>query len=139
MNNLKKVGLTALGTALVSTSAISADVAVGGGAALTLTGGDKDTQGNGWTMTDSVTFAASGEMDNGYTWKYSMELDPSSSGTTADTTGSAPGQAINDDTQISLTMNDMGTIKVCVSECGNNKKWNTSKLRNNTQRNSFRG
>ena len=53
-------------------------------------------------------------MDNGYTWSYSMELDPS-------TTGS--GQANNDDTQLSLTMNDMGTIKVCVSECGNNKKY----------------
>ena len=27
------------------------------------------------------------------------------------------GTANNDDTQINLTMNDMGTIKVCVSEC----------------------
>jgi outer membrane protein OmpU len=78
---------------------------------------------NGIGVTNELNFTASGEMDNGYTWKYSMELDPSSSGTTADTTGSAPGQAINDDTQISLTMNDMGTIKVCVSECGNNKKY----------------
>ena len=43
-----------------------------------------------------------------------MELDPRS----ADS-----GDAANDDSQLSLTMNDMGTIKVCVSECGNNKKY----------------
>ena len=62
-------------------------------------------------------------MDNGYTWSYSKVLDPSTSGTNGDTSGSAPGQAINDDTQITLKMNDMGTVKFCVSECGNNKKY----------------
>jgi hypothetical protein len=68
----------------------------------------------GLGVTNELNFTASGEMDNGYTWSYSMELDPS-------TTGS--GQANNDDTQLSLKMNDLGTIKVCVSECGNNKKY----------------
>ena len=69
---------------------------------------------NGIGVTNELNFTASGEMDNGYTWSYSMELDPS-------TTGS--GQANNDDSQLSLTMNDYGTVKVCVSECGNNKKY----------------
>ena len=78
---------------------------------------------NGIGVTNELNFTASGEMDNGYTWSYSMELDPSTSGTQGNTTGTAPGQAINDDTQISLTMNDLGTIKMCVSECGNNKKY----------------
>ena len=54
MDKLKKVGLTALGTALVSTSAMSADVAVTGGATLTFTGGDKDTAANGFSFLDSL-------------------------------------------------------------------------------------
>ena len=34
-----------------------------------------------------------------------------------------PGAAKNDDTSITLGMNDMGTLKICVSTCGNNKKY----------------
>ena len=79
--------------------------------------------GKGLGITNELNFTASGELDNGYTWSYSMELDPSTGGTQGNTSGTAPGQAINDDTQISLKMNDMGTIKVCVSECSNNKKY----------------
>ena len=67
---------------------------------------------NGIGVTNELNFTASGEMDNGYTWAYSMELDPASGGT-----------ANNDDTSIVIGMNDMGTLKVCVSECGNNKKY----------------
>jgi hypothetical protein len=51
-----------------------------------------------------------------------MELDPAPSGSGSGDTNTN-GQANNDDSQLSLTMNDMGTIKVCVSECGNNKKY----------------
>ena len=40
MNNLKKVGLTALGTVLVSTAAGAADLAVTGGASLAWVGED---------------------------------------------------------------------------------------------------
>jgi hypothetical protein len=81
---------------------------------------------NGIGVTNELAFKASGEMDNGYTWSYTMELDPSTTGSTASTvptTESAAGAAINDDTALTLTMNDLGTVKVCVSECGNNKKY----------------
>ena len=64
-------------------------------------------------ITNELNFTASGEMDNGYAWTYSMELDPDET----------DGSALNDDSQMSLTMNDMGTVKVCVSECSNNKKY----------------
>ena len=37
----------------------AADYAVGGGAKLTLVGGDKSNEGNGWSMLDSITFRAS--------------------------------------------------------------------------------
>lgn len=105
-------------------SANSGELAVNGTAKATYnaTSGDV-TSNNGIGVTNELNFTASGEMDNGYTWSYSMELDPSTAGT-ADSTSTAPsGSAINDDTQISLTMNDLGTVKFCVSECGNNKKY----------------
>ena len=69
---------------------------------------------NGIGVTNELNFTASGEMDNGYAWSYSMALDPDSS---------AAGQANNDDTSITLTMNDLGTAKICVSTCGNSKEY----------------
>ena len=94
MDKLKKVGLTALGTALVSTSAIAADYAVGGGAKLTLVGGDKSNEGNGWSMLDSITFRASSDLDNGMTVSMSQNL--------------AAGAANN--TNVTINMNEMGSI-----------------------------
>ena len=67
MNNLKKVGLTALAGALVSVSANAADLSVTGGASLSFAGEEKQTTGNGWSMNNGVTFSASVEQDNGWT------------------------------------------------------------------------
>ena len=67
MNNLKKVGLTALAGALVSVSANAIDVTVSGGASISFSGEEETTAGNGWSMNDGITFSSSGEMDNGMT------------------------------------------------------------------------
>ena len=67
MNNIKKVGLTALAGALVSVSANALDVSVSGGASISFAGEEKQTTGNGWSMNDGITFSSSGEMDNGMT------------------------------------------------------------------------
>ena len=75
MNNLKKIGLTALGTAMISTGANAATMDVTGGTSIFFGGQDNTDQGNGWSMTDSITFAASGEMDNGWTVSTSIEMD----------------------------------------------------------------
>jgi outer membrane protein OmpU len=76
MNNLKKVGLTALSTALVTVgSAQAAEWSVSGGTSLNFNGQDNNNMGNGWTMTDSVTFSSSGELDNGLGIAVSLELD----------------------------------------------------------------
>ena len=77
MNNLKKVGLTALGTALVASSAQAADFSMSATSQITLAGADNGNKGNGWSMSDSISFSASGEMDNGYTVTHSIELDGS--------------------------------------------------------------
>jgi outer membrane protein OmpU len=65
MNNLKKIGLTALAGALVSVSA-SAEVSVSGAGSISFAGEEQTTKGNGWSMNDGITFTLAGEMDNGW-------------------------------------------------------------------------
>jgi outer membrane protein OmpU len=67
MNNLKKVGLTALAGALVSVSANAADLISNWFELhLNFAGEEKQTTGNGWTMSENVTFTGSAEQDNGW-------------------------------------------------------------------------
>jgi len=94
MNKFKKVGLTALGTALVSTASFAGDLSVSGSAGMTLTGKDNNATGNGITMSDTLTFAGSGELDNGWTVSLSHTLDG----------------GVNDATSITLGMGDAGTL-----------------------------
>ena len=74
MNNLKKIGLTALGTAMVATSANAAALSVSGGTSIFFGGEDNSNGGNGWSMTDQLDFNASGEMDNGMTLSLYLQL-----------------------------------------------------------------
>ena len=65
--------------------------------------------GKGLGVTNELNFTAAGELDNGYTWSYSMELDP--------TDATDGGVATNDDTKLTLTT-PYGTFGVFVSEGG---------------------
>jgi outer membrane protein OmpU len=114
MKNITKILFVTITSLSVMFSVNAGELTVNGSAKATYNSTSGNQSDTGYGVTNELNFTASGEMDNGYTWSYSMELDPS-------TTGS--GQANNDDTQLQLTLNDMGTIKVCVSECGNNKKY----------------
>ncbi len=102
MNNLKKIGLTALGTAMVASSASAATMSVSGGTSLFFGGEDNSNSGNGWSMTDQVTFSASGEMDNGFTISTSLQLD--GVGAAATTNGHF------DDRSITIDTGDMGKL-----------------------------
>ena len=63
MNNIKKIGLTALAGSLVASSVSAATLTATGSAGMSYTGGDeKATQGQGWTMGDSITMSASGDV-----------------------------------------------------------------------------
>ena len=75
MDNIKKIGLTALAGSLVAGSVSAAEMSVSGSATMSFTGGDeKKVEGQGWSMADSVTFSASGDVnDIGVT--LSLELD----------------------------------------------------------------
>ena len=105
MNNLKKIGLTAIAASLATVSANAADFSVSGGASMSYTsnaivGIGGGGNGNPWAMSDTVNFAASGELDNGWTINYTMGLDGSKT---------AAGAAFEDRT-LAIGLGDMGTI-----------------------------
>jgi outer membrane protein OmpU len=75
MNNLKKVGLTALAGALATVSVNAADLSVTGTASINLYQEEGRDSGNGWTMADVITFAASQELDNGMVVSVKHTLD----------------------------------------------------------------
>mgnify|MGYP003324284956 CR=1 FL=1 len=76
MDNIKKLGLTALAGSMVATAAHSAELSASGSWALSYTSEDDDTvNGQAFTMGDSVTFTGSGELDNGFTASVKYELD----------------------------------------------------------------
>ena len=103
MNTFKKIGLTALAGSLVAVSVNAAELSVTGGAGITFSGQDKTAKGNGWTMTDSMTFAGSAELDNGWTVSTSFLLDDSDSSGDTHTF---------DDRSMSIAMGDAGTITI---------------------------
>ena len=74
MNNLKKIGLSALAGSLVAVSAQAADVSLSGGASVAVTSAF-DSDKTGYYMNDSVTLTVSGETDSGLTVTTSLELD----------------------------------------------------------------
>jgi len=100
MNTFKKIGLTALAGSLVAVSVNAAELSVTGAAGITFAGQDKTTKGNGWSMTDNMTFAGSSELDNGFTVSTSFLLD-NSDGVTAQ---------IFDTRTLTIDMNDMGKL-----------------------------
>jgi outer membrane protein OmpU len=66
MNNLKKIGLSALAGSLVAVSAQAAEMAVSGSAQLTYTNGNSDeVTGNPYGMNTSLGFTGTGDV-NGY-------------------------------------------------------------------------
>ncbi len=94
MNNLKKVGLTALATTLVTSASVAGELSVSGSAALSYTGLSSASGTNPWAMGDSVKFNGGGDLDNGMTVSVYYELD---GGT-------------YDDYNLKLGMGDMGTL-----------------------------
>ena len=124
MKNITKILFVAITSLSLMLTAKAGEMTVNGTAKATYNATSGQQKDNGIGITNELTFTASGEMDNGYTWNYSMALDPTTTGDTGTSpSNTQPGAALNDDTSITLGMNDLGTVKVCVSTCGNNKKY----------------
>ena len=103
MDNIKKLGLTALAGSMVATAASSAELSASGSWALSYTSEDDDAvNGQAFTAGNSVTFSGSGELDNGWTASMSYELDDD----------------VMDDYSLTLDMADMGVFKYGESTSG---------------------
>ena len=74
--NMKKLGLTALAGSLVASSAIAGALDVTGSSKITYASQhDSEVTGNPFSMSTGVTFAGSGDMDNGGTMSWTLATD----------------------------------------------------------------
>ena len=109
MNKFKKIGLTALATSLVASSAYAAEVSVSGSAGMVFksqsgNSGSANDHGKGLGTDNALSFSASGEMDNGWTVSAS--------------TAFTDAAAISSNA-LTITMGSMGSILTGYSSGGN--------------------
>ena len=98
MNNLKKLGLTALGTALVTSSAVAGELSVTGLAGITYVGNSSTDNGdNKLEQKTTVGLSGSTDLDNGFTVSYYNNM-------------SGDGMS-NGNTHFDVDMGDMGKIR----------------------------
>jgi hypothetical protein len=107
MNKLNKLLVVILSSLFVSAQAFAGELAVTGSAnaSYAINGGDSNSTGLG--ISNELKFAASGELDDGFTWSYFMELD-----------GNDGGAHDNDDSQIKIGMGSLGHLSINDSEGG---------------------
>ena len=109
MNNIKKIGLTALAASLVSTSAFAGEMTVSGSASMAAEGHSSIAMNAGTTfsMGNQLTFSGSGELDNGLTVSLSFVLDQNDDSTTA---GAAYSGGPFDSHSVSISSDALGTL-----------------------------
>ena len=99
MNNMKKIGLSALAGSLVAFSANAAEMSISGQANVYMTNGAKNAKTT-MSMDNHVVFSGTSELDNGYEVTYSVEFD----GDEGD-----QGEGL-DSNSIKVNTNGMGTV-----------------------------
>ena len=105
MKNISKLFVGILFSALVMAPSYAGEMTVTGGATATYaTNGDDAHAGKNLGISNELDFTASGELDNGYTWKYQVQLDGANTA--------------NDDTRLEIGT-DMGTVGFYISEGSN--------------------
>ena len=119
MKNMIKVILGLLASISLISSAYAGELSVTGTAKATysvISGGSSDgsNTGKGLGVANEIDFGAKGELENGWTWNYQVQFDPGNA------TGSDAYEVQNDDSQLTLTMGNFGTVGFFVSEGGLN-------------------
>ena len=103
MNNIKKIGLTALAGSLVMVSANAIEYTMSGGLLTTYTTQDSPTananNGKGIGTATDLAFNASGELDNGFTVGYMMAVD-------------TDGALSNTSSQMTVGMGSLGSFHI---------------------------
>ena len=109
MTKITKMFVVVASSLLVSFASVAGELTVTGSAKASylVNGGGANNDDKGLGISNELKFSASGELDNGYTWNYHMELDPNGGGTTD-----------ADDSSLTINTNGMGTIGFFDSEGG---------------------
>ncbi len=109
MKNITKTLLVMISSSLISFASVAGELTVTGSAnaSYVINGGDKNNSNKGLGISNELMFAASGELDNGFTWNYHTELDMADG-----------GAASNDDTAIVFGLGDMGKLGIYDAEGG---------------------
>jgi len=99
MNNLKKLGLTALAGSLVASTAYAGTLEVSGSASVKYqsrsgSSGATSVQGNPWSDNNDISFSGSGELENGMTVGYAYTMS----------------DAVFSSSSVSLDMGDAGLV-----------------------------
>jgi outer membrane protein OmpU len=114
MNNLKKIGLSALAGSLVATSVFAGEMTVSGSASITAEGysGTARNAGTAFSMGNQLDFAGSGELDNGLTVSLAMTLDQNDDKAADDqsTAGNYNSGAPFDSHSVTISSDAMGTL-----------------------------
>jgi hypothetical protein len=117
MKNIVKTLIVMLASVSLFASAHAGSLGVSGSAKATYNIKSGANAGKGLGITNELNFTAAGELENGYTWSYSMELDPGATQVTGDTDTEGSQSAQNDDTKLTLST-PYGTVGVFISEGG---------------------
>ena len=109
MNNLKKIGMTALAASLVSTSVFAGELAVTGSASISYenyTTKELGVVGNKtFTQSNAIDFNGSSELDNGMNVAVHFQLDDGANGGAA-----TAGTSVWDNHSITVSSDAMGTF-----------------------------
>ena len=110
MNNLKKIGLSALAGSLVATSAFAGEMSVAGSASINVehTNGSGSDSGKTFSMGNQLTFSGGGELDNGLSVALSFVLDQNDDSTAA---GAAYAGGPFDSHSVTISSDAMGSLK----------------------------
>ena len=105
MNNLKKIGLSALAGSLVATSAFAGEMSVAGSASINVehTNGSGSDSGKTFSMGNQLTFSGGGELDNGLNVALSFVIDQGDD--------TAIGSGPFDSHSVTISSDAMGSLK----------------------------
>ena len=116
MNNLKKVGLSALAGSLVAFSASAGEVTVAGSAGMYLEhiNGGAANSGKSFSMDNQLTFTGGGELDNGLNVSISFVIDQGDDTTTNVGSGTLAfgGNAPFDSHSVTISSDALGSLKM---------------------------
>ena len=108
MKKITKLFLVILSAASLNVSAIAGELTVTGGVTATMVQGNDGTLGGkGLGISNELDFNATGELDNGFTWKWQTQLDDATT--------------VNDDTRLEIGT-PYGALGLYISEGGLDSK-----------------